>query len=59
MDKMSNTISFFTLLLIQLLVCLLDGHDKTLRLAFAESSNVSVSLSLSLSLVVTIVYTGF
>ncbi|XP_011081356.1 subtilisin-like protease SBT3.5 isoform X2 [Sesamum indicum] len=42
MDKMSNTISFFTLLLIQLLVCLLDGHDKTLRLAFAESSNVSV-----------------
>ncbi|KAL0324603.1 UNVERIFIED_CONTAM: Subtilisin-like protease SBT3.5 [Sesamum calycinum] len=42
MDKMSNTFSFFTLLLVHLLVFLLDGHDKTLRLAVADSSNVSV-----------------
>ncbi|KAK4421413.1 Subtilisin-like protease SBT3.4 [Sesamum alatum] len=39
---MSNTISFFTLLSIHLLVYLLDGHGKTLRLAFAESSNVYI-----------------
>ncbi|KAL0394922.1 UNVERIFIED_CONTAM: Subtilisin-like protease SBT3.5 [Sesamum latifolium] len=44
MDRMSKNISFFTLLLIHLLVYLLDSHDKTLRLAFAESSKVYIFL---------------